>query len=105
HHGGQLVSERFSGAGRHDGQDVAAAEDGGDNLFLSVAEAHVAEVRAKLRQRLAGFIPDVHETTTMSSSRGEVQAGSSCVRCDPRLRGYVRGTAARSRRGSACAPS
>ncbi len=82
HYRGQLVSERFSGTRRHDGKDVAAAEDRADDLFLSFAEAGVAEVAAKRRQRLGGCTPDVHETT-MSSSPGSFKEAVFAYRRDP----------------------
>ena len=53
----ELVAERLAAAGRHDGEDVAAGLDGGDDLLLAGAEVgeapDLAEQAAGVRHRRA----------------------------------------------------
>ena len=43
----KLIAERFAAAGRHDGEHVAAVEDGGDDFGLAGPEFRKAEYRLK----------------------------------------------------------
>ena len=55
----ELVAERLAAAGRHDGEDVAAGFDGGDDLLLAGAEVGEAEDTG---EKVAGLAHDSSKT-------------------------------------------
>jgi hypothetical protein len=53
-HGGELITERLSGARRHDGENVPAGEHRAHELFLSRPEGRVPEEPGEIVKEIGG---------------------------------------------------